>query len=823
MLTALVCMCVIITTLRNIYIQALDACAREADAAMATSPTFVEARAKSMTAVARISTTGARVSDASVSSSRTGNLTNIDDGTLPTDLTMNSGSYNISLFSDDTHALEDFVFYESSEEQPYPYETKTFTARVISGPENDGVWFPSDWRFSMTVHYPAAIRPGRCKPVVVLNHPVQVFNAGPGTEYWNQCEHLAGQGFICVLSREGNGQFGLDSDDETAQMSSYRALAMFRNLRQIYHNDPSSDLYNAVCNKFCAMGYSIGGCTSINMAVFRSSNENMRCIVALHPAPTTQTKADAVDVPMLVGGGRNDTLTPVEESLGLFQNSDIPWIFPVIKEGNHISGECGNLCPVILRCCYLGLSNTVDHYPWATAYLRMHLFDEDHLAPLIWNPPGVTEGGLGISAWPDIHSVYRFPRVTVSALFFGTLDFIGRESKTVTVLSVINSGRPSTYKLVLASAKGDEGCEDIRLESSTEAEVAPGFPVDFQATFNAASVRGTGECTLSFRAFDVEQKVLTGVVEFGTTKEPCVITEWSEWTTDTCGCCQGGSMFEARSFAATSRKRANARGWARSSQPVPALARAAELSGIEREEVRSWAEVVARSIPGSFDATMGFLEWDWEAPARRSDSAALAALEKSAVAELVAGAAALKSASVPFESCTSVFAFIDGNNDGVVSEIEASTILTEMRLWLTSEADPALYERASSTLGSVSRSAAASRSAVARDDNDTGIAPGADVDTSSVTFNALCKRTRTVIGSTLEDMECVIHLGDPKLVKYRGCTPATDPLCYVTISPPPPPRRAPSPPVTGGGGGIAPPPTRPGGGTRPGAGQSTFT
>ena len=91
------------------------------------------------------------------------------------------------------------------------------------------------------------------------------------------------------------------SDDPTAELSSYRLLAMWRNLYYIHNNDPSHDLYLKVCNRFCAMGYSLGGNASINMSIFRLPTDGMRCIIALHPAPTEKQKAPLVDLPMLGG------------------------------------------------------------------------------------------------------------------------------------------------------------------------------------------------------------------------------------------------------------------------------------------------------------------------------------------------------------------------------------------------------------------------------------------------------------------------------------------------------------------------------------------
>ena len=410
--------------------------------------------------------------------------------------------------------LLQYDFFEDTDENPYP-ETKYFTAVVQAGED----WMPESWFFSMTVHYPADLTAGQCKPVVILNHPVQVFNASPGTEYWKQCVHLASQGFICALSREGNGQFGMVSDDNTAELSSVRSLAIWRNIYWIYNNDPTSDLYQAVCNKFCGMGYSLGGGASINMAVNKLPSENMRCIVALHPAPTTPTKAASITIPLMAGNGRNDTLTPLSETFELFANTDLPFVYPIIKDGTHILGECGNLCPIVIRCCN-GPTNTFEHYPWVHAFLRLHLFDEDHLAPLIWNGPGVTLGGSGISEFSNIDTVYRFPRFTVGALTFDPIQFLGDIPAEAEILQIVNNGVASTFRVVLAGATGDIGCEDVTI-STEDVLVSPGTPVPLSATISVASVMsydGSGDCTLQFRAFDVERKVLSSTISIQTKK-----------------------------------------------------------------------------------------------------------------------------------------------------------------------------------------------------------------------------------------------------------------------------------------------------------------
>ena len=132
------------------------------------------------------------------------------------------------------------------------------------------------------------------------------------------------------------------------------------------------------------------------------------------------------------------------------------------------------------------------------------------------------------------------------ALRFGNVDFIGTAPKRVQVMQVIYHGIAGTFRLFLSNVSGDAGCEDVQVTDLTEAIVEPGYPRDFAATIDISSVKGTGECTLSFRAFDIIHKTLTGIISFSVTKTPCAITEWSDWSTNECSCCQGDCVVECR-------------------------------------------------------------------------------------------------------------------------------------------------------------------------------------------------------------------------------------------------------------------------------------
>ena len=251
--------------------------------------------------------------------------------------------------------------------------------------------------FDMKVWWPVD-GPEGCMPAVVILHPVQVFSAELGeSEYQQTCEHLASLNVICFISLEATGQFGSGTTRVEQTGLADRAMEMWNHVRR-QSTIPSSPLYGRVCNRLGVTGYSMGsGSAALVASLYGQPRWGVRALGYIHGTLVGGDKLRQIDVPTMIGGGTADALVNAD---GQFRNFDSaanrnPLIAVLLEGAPHVTGPCGNTCPVIQSCCrgtywYDGHMQIVTgqfsaHTKWLIPFFLAYLKGDLEASRAVWN------------------------------------------------------------------------------------------------------------------------------------------------------------------------------------------------------------------------------------------------------------------------------------------------------------------------------------------------------------------------------------------------------------------------------------------------------
>jgi len=273
--------------------------------------------------------------------------------------------------------------------------------------------------FDMKVWWPET-GPSGCMPAVVILHPVQVFSAEAGeSEYQQTCEHLASMNVICFISLESTGQFGSGTTRKEQTGLADRAMEMWNHIRR-QSTIPSSPLYRRVCNKLGVTGYSMGsGSAALMASMYSQPRWGIKALGYIHGTLVGADKLRAIDVPTMIGGGTGDTLVNADRQFKNFDSATNrnPTIAVLLKGAPHVTGPCGNTCPVIQSCCrgtyfYGGHMQIVTgqfsaHTKWLIPFFFAYLKGDLEASRAIWETDQIENDDR-------VDHVLRSPRVAAA-------------------------------------------------------------------------------------------------------------------------------------------------------------------------------------------------------------------------------------------------------------------------------------------------------------------------------------------------------------------------------------------------------------------------
>ena len=645
-----------------------------------------------------------------------------------------------------------------------------------------------------------------CRPVILFLHPAQVFQVIPNHEFWNTCSYFAAEGFLCIASMEGTGEFARGIDDAQAEGLARRGLEMLRTLYTVENNDPSSVFYNRVCNRACVTGYSLGGMAAQSVAWLANEADGIECIAPIHSGFSMPYKVNKIGVPVLIGSSVDDTVTPVGP-IGLqfkYGRRSPPTIQVVLREGHeHILGSlCGNDCPMNPGCCWPGYTNMMVHIKWMVPFFKLYLMDELKYAGALWDIPGENPAVRGIGDETKVYDVILYPRVAATpARTIPLRAGVDTGSRVDIAIGENLSSDTVFMELKLTSVRAatdglsdDECLRFLRVETDPAVAVDSDMTTTFDA-FIAADPALATNCVLGFQIMTAK-RALSNVITVSVVVD-CELTSWTEWTDD-CACCAAGPL------ATTPRRMVS-----RVTSPVSRasqLASSSSSSSLPPEsaigEVRAWAR-----DRGELGVLMPQTN-AWMASGAKEETLREFAAEE-VVDVLMSAEAAPKSSP-----CASIKKVLDLNGDGHVDFDEADAALGFAARFMPSPGATSRSQAAAARTGVVTRGNALRnvvedededdddilletfRLALASDDAVAARSAVAAARAEDASSSTMCERSRSFSpspsgGATFDT--CLEQLGVDLFYEQRSC----DPDCPVTSSDPPtPPPGGSNPPTS---------------------------
>ena len=639
------------------------------------------------------------------------------------------------------------------------YDVGIFTRRVDQFRQ-----VTSAREFAMSVFHPVQDPPeGACFPVIVLLHPGQFLSSAPDTDFFDYGRHWASRGMVTVLSREYPGQFfALDAGSVTdieGQRMGKRGGLMWYNLMRMNNTEPESPVYQRLCRRFCAVGYSMGGSAAQDMGIEFSPEDGIRCIAPMHALATNKVRASRVTVPTMSGSSPQDTLTPpygVNAMWDAYVNSLVPYIDVVLQWGTHMLSECGASCPQILKCCE-GDTNIRQHLGWMTAWLELHLYERLEIAPLIWNPPSEVQGGDGIGIESLVREVRLRPRFTIEPVERRhPVDLVTGKSRRFDAAVVVNSGRSASFTLRAESLTEDcTGKLTFRYPRAGIVVPRDGQGVLPLLVTGDPSLGIDKVCMVSVRVFSEAGYTTVAPIEVELKTVGCVL---GDWTQETCDCPCPSSAPGVLSWRGSTGTAAVAR---RPTSGSAALARWQASEPWLAGQLRAWATRGSATPSAGLGATMRLL------------SSGDARLLPAAVDELVIASLAMRARGAGVgvgggdDECGALMDAIDADRDGVLSRREASYALSALLESLDdSDGDD------DSTAGMSSTSTSTLPNQRGNDDTINGDDNNGDTELSATG----CVRSRGIVAISIPLKQCLRLYDIDSLFSLRQCTGA-DRVC----------------------------------------------
>ncbi len=306
---------------------------------------------------------------------------------------------------------------------PGPYEPG-YTTISLERPDN------SD--FDVLVYYPAtAAGEGAPYDGSGAPYPAVVFGHGfvtPATKYLSTLEHLTSWGYFVLAPRSWESLFPLPDHAEYA----LDMRRCFDWLEQ-QNGDPGAPLFEQVdTDAFGLSGHSMGGGASILATAGDPRIKALANLAAAETDPSAVAAMPAIDVPVRLIVGDEDTIVPLEDhTLLMFNAANSPRQMPVIYGASH----CGFLDSDIIFCDSGSLPRE-EQLALTHALLRdffdLYLKDQQVAWREVWGPEYLANASYdtsyfdpGIELVPDQVDLAGAPGTTFNLAFtvYNTGDF----------------------------------------------------------------------------------------------------------------------------------------------------------------------------------------------------------------------------------------------------------------------------------------------------------------------------------------------------------------------------------------------------------------